>query len=81
MSATPKPKSFTELLTAQIVRAPGMVKSDRDRAMRTMHQIAEDGYFDEAAIQRNVLSALQAAVREDDVWNALVAARETLKQR
>lgn len=80
MSAVPKTKSFTELLEEQIVRAPGMVKFDRDRALRTMVNIAQDGYFDESAIQRNTLAALQLAVRNKDVWNALVAAKAKLER-
>lgn len=78
MATSAKPKKFTQELARKIVNTRGVVKADRDRALRALHEIVDTGCIDES-VQCNTLSALQIAVRDEQVWDALEAARAALK--
>lgn len=72
----PKPPKLAQELARRIANTRGMTVGDRQDAKNLMSSIAFDPIA--TAPQKLVLAALQIAVRDEQIWTALVAARAAL---
>lgn len=73
-----KPPKLAQELARRIVDTRGMTVGDRQLAKELMTHIAFDNNPIETAKRKLVLAALQIAVRDEQIWTALVAARAAL---
>lgn len=73
-----KKKTLAQELAARIVSTPMLDSSTRDDAKRVMSNIAFDHEPVGSIPRKWVLSTLQAAARDERIWEALVIARSEL---